>query len=106
MSDEIKVDYGGLKRVHANLEQARVALDELVLSLPEGSSKSVALNEFKDRASDLRDLIVRYKNLLKGDSENLYKAAESFPKKDSAMARKYREGVSESLYGHSMPQRK
>lgn len=100
MSEEIRVDYGGLKRVHGNLDQARAALDELVMSLPDGSCNSVAVTEFKNRANDLRNLIVRYQNLLRADSENLYKAAESFPNKDSAMAKQYHEGLSKSLYGH------
>ncbi len=98
---DIKVDFGGLKRTHSDLETARMALDELILSLPEGSSRSEALNEFRSRADDLRDLIVRYENLLKGDSENLHKAALSFAEKDSAMAKQYESSISESLYGHS-----
>ena len=101
MGEEIKVDYGGLKRVHTQIEAARTALDELVLSLPDGSCNSEAVTEFKARTDDLRNLIVRYKNLLRADSENLKKAAESFQKKDSAMAKRYHEGVSKSLYGHS-----
>lgn len=104
MSEEIKVDYGGLKRVHEDLEQARTALSELILSLPEGSSRSEAVDEFKDRAGDLRNLILLYQNKLQGDSENLYKAAESFPAKDKSIASQYYEGLSKSLYGSSLHQ--
>lgn len=98
---DIKVDFGGLKRTHADLEKARTALDELILSLPEGASDSEALSEFRNRAEDLRNTIVRYQNLLKGDSENLHKAALSFADKDSAMAKQYDSGISKSLRGSS-----
>ena len=100
MSEEIRIDFGGLKRVHASIETARSALTELSLTLPEGETRSEALSEFRSRVEDLRNIVVKYENLLWKDSVNLLEAGQSLVEEDSAMARMYSEELSKSLYGH------
>lgn len=97
MAGGIQIDFGAFAGAHGSLEGARGSLCGVQLTETEGESASIAMDEFRNRLSDLRSIVSQYQGLLQADSQKLYNAGVTFAEKDSEIARSYESSVGGSL---------
>lgn len=89
LGTEIKVKPEDLLSILVSIDLAQSSMSKLVLHLPKGDTKSIALDEFRARVEDFNDMAAKYKELLGSDLRKVYKATEDFLKQDKKIAHSY-----------------